>query len=67
MLDVPYRYGGELMAFQAPSFRGPNNPDEVAFKVKPEFVMPVVDAQVLAELQKSVMAGTISAETYCRI
>lgn len=40
------------------------NPDEVAFKVKPEFVMPVVDAQVLAELQKSVMAGTISAETY---
>ncbi|MNH27654.1 hypothetical protein D3C79_877760 [compost metagenome] len=25
---------------------------------------PVVDAQVLAELQKSVMAGTVSAETY---
>jgi hypothetical protein len=40
------------------------NPDEVVFTVKPEFVTPEVDAQVLAELQKSVMAGTISAETY---
>lgn len=40
------------------------NPDDVVFKVKPEFIIPVVNAQVLAELQKSVMAGTISAETY---
>lgn len=40
------------------------NPDEVVFTVKPEFVIPEVNAQVLAELQKSVMAGTISAETY---
>lgn len=40
------------------------NPDDVVFKVQPEFVIPVVNAQVLAELQKSVMAGTISAETY---
>lgn len=40
------------------------NPDEVVFTVKPEFVVPEVNAQVLAELQKSVMAGTISAETY---
>lgn len=40
------------------------NEDEVTFTVKPEFVVPVVDAQVLAELQKSVMAGMISADTY---
>lgn len=40
------------------------NPDDVVFTVKPEFVIPEVHAQVLAELQKSVMAGTISAETY---
>ncbi|MFK3941868.1 DUF4055 domain-containing protein [Pseudomonas monteilii] len=40
------------------------NPDEVVFTVKPEFVIPEVNAQVLAELQKGVMAGTISAETY---
>ena len=40
------------------------NPDDVVFTVKPEFVIPEVNAQVLAELQKSVMAGTISAETY---
>ncbi|MGN8259505.1 DUF4055 domain-containing protein [Pseudomonas sp. SMSB3] len=40
------------------------NPEEVVFKVKPEFIIPEVNAQVLAELQKSVMAGTISADTY---
>ncbi|AQW68369.1 DUF4055 domain-containing protein [Pseudomonas parafulva] len=40
------------------------NPDDVVFTVKPEFLIPEVNAQVLAELQKSVMAGTISAETY---
>lgn len=40
------------------------DPDQVVFTVKPEFVIPEVNAQVLAELQKSVMAGTISAETY---
>ncbi|MCF5715158.1 DUF4055 domain-containing protein [Pseudomonas tremae] len=39
-------------------------PEEVTFTVKPEFITPMVDAQVLAELQKSVMAGTISAVTY---
>ncbi|KPY33163.1 DUF4055 domain-containing protein [Pseudomonas syringae] len=39
-------------------------PEEVTFTVKPEFITPVVDAQVLSELQKSVMAGTISAVTY---
>ena len=32
--------------------------------VKPEFVIPEVIAQVLSELQKIVMAGTISADTY---
>ncbi|ROM94402.1 DUF4055 domain-containing protein [Pseudomonas brassicacearum] len=37
---------------------------QIKFKVNPEFVIPQVDAQVLAELQKSVMAGTISADTY---
>jgi hypothetical protein len=36
----------------------------VTFTVKPEFITPVVDPQVLAELQKAVMAGTVSAETY---
>lgn len=40
------------------------DPEQVAFKVTPEFVMPEVDAQVLAELHKGVMAGTISADTY---
>jgi len=40
------------------------NPDEVAFKVKPEFDIPEVDAQVLAELQKAVTAGGISWDTY---
>jgi hypothetical protein len=39
-------------------------PEDVVFMVKPEFITPVVDAQVLAELQKAVMAGTVSAETY---
>jgi hypothetical protein len=40
------------------------NPDDVTFTVKPEFITPVVDPQVLAELQKAVMAGTVSADTY---
>ena len=40
------------------------DPKQVKFKVSPEFVTPVVDAQVLAELLKGVMAGTISADTY---
>lgn len=40
------------------------DPKQVTFKVNPEFVIPQVDPQVLAELQKSVMAGTISADTY---
>ncbi len=40
------------------------NPEEVVFTVKPEFTTQEVNAQVLAELQKSVMAGTISAVTY---
>lgn len=40
------------------------DPKQVTFKVNPEFVIPEVNAQVLAELQKSVMAGTISADTY---
>lgn len=40
------------------------DPKQVKFKVNPEFVTPVVDAQVLAELLKGVMAGTISADTY---
>ena len=39
-------------------------PEDVVFTVKPEFITPVVDAQVLAELQKAVMAGTVSADTY---
>jgi len=39
-------------------------PEEVTFTVKPDFITPEVDAQVLSELQKSVMAGTISADTY---
>lgn len=39
-------------------------PEDVTFTVKPEFITPMADAQVLAELQKSVMAGTISAVTY---
>jgi hypothetical protein len=39
-------------------------PEDVVFMVKPEFITPVVDAQVLAELQKAVMAGTVSADTY---
>jgi hypothetical protein len=39
-------------------------PDDVTFTVKPEFITPVVDPQVLAELQKAVMAGTVSADTY---
>lgn len=40
------------------------DPKQVTFKVNPEFVIPQVDPQVLAEIQKSVMAGTISADTY---
>ncbi|KAA0995453.1 DUF4055 domain-containing protein [Pseudomonas sp. ANT_J12] len=40
------------------------DPKQVTFKVNPEFVVPQVDPQVLAELQKSVMAGTVSADTY---
>lgn len=39
-------------------------PEDVVFMVKPEFITPAVDAQVLAELQKAVMAGTVSADTY---
>lgn len=40
------------------------DPDQVTFTVNPEFIIPSVDAQVLAELQKAVMAGTVSADTY---
>jgi hypothetical protein len=40
------------------------NPSEVTFTVKPEFIIPDVDAQVLAELQKAVSAGGISWDTY---
>ncbi len=40
------------------------NPDDVTFTVKPEFIIPDVDAQVLAELQKAVAAGGISWDTY---
>ncbi|WP_255001092.1 DUF4055 domain-containing protein [Pseudomonas sp. S12(2018)] len=54
-IEQALRYAAEWTGF---------NPDEVVFTVKPEFVIPEVSAQVLAELQKSVMAGTISAETY---
>ncbi|WP_296267445.1 DUF4055 domain-containing protein [Pseudomonas sp. UBA6562] len=54
-IEQALRYAAEWTGYNA---------DEVVFKVKPEFIIPVVDAQVLGELQKSVMAGTISAETY---
>lgn len=40
------------------------NPNDVTFTVKPEFIIPQVDAQVLAELQKAVAAGGISWDTY---
>lgn len=40
------------------------NPNDVTFTVKPEFIIPEVDAQVLAELQKAVAAGGISWDTY---
>ncbi|UNM17281.1 DUF4055 domain-containing protein [Pseudomonas sp. ArH3a] len=40
------------------------DPKQVKFAVKPEFITPAVDAQVLTELQKAVMAGTVSADTY---
>lgn len=32
--------------------------------MNPEFVAPLVDAQVLAELLKGLMGDTISADTY---
>lgn len=40
------------------------DPKQVKFSVKPEFIIPAVDGQVLTELQKAVMAGTVSADTY---
>lgn len=40
------------------------DPKQVKFAVKPEFITLAVDAQVLTELQKAVMAGTVSADTY---
>lgn len=40
------------------------NPDDVQFIVKPEFLVPTVDAQIAQELLKAVMAGTVSNDTY---
>ncbi|MCD5970763.1 DUF4055 domain-containing protein [Pseudomonas quasicaspiana] len=54
-LEQGIRYAAEWKGF---------DPNQVTFMVKPEFITPVVDAQVLAELQKAVLAGTVSADTY---
>ena len=54
-LEQGLRYAAEWKGY---------DPAQVVFKVNPEFIIPAVDAQVLAELQKAVMAGTVSADTY---
>lgn len=40
------------------------NPEDVSFTVKPEFAVPQVNAQVLAEMLKAVMAGAVSEASY---
>lgn len=40
------------------------NPDKVRFTVKPEFIVPVVDPQVLAQIQQAVLMGGVSWESY---
>lgn len=54
-LEQGLRYAAEWKGY---------DPKQVVFKVNPEFVIPAIDAQVLGELQKAVMAGTVSADTY---
>lgn len=54
-LEQGLRYAAEWKGY---------DPGQVVFTVNPEFIIPAVDAQVLAELQKAVMAGTVSADTY---
>jgi len=40
------------------------DPAKVKFTVKPEFVIPAIDPQVLAQLQQAVLAGGVSWESY---
>lgn len=54
-LEQGLRYAAEWKGY---------DPRQVVFMVNPEFIISAVDAQVLAELQKAVMAGTVSADTY---
>ena len=54
-LEQGLRYAAEWKGY---------DPGQVVFTVNPEFIIPAVDARVLAELQKAVMAGTVSADTY---
>lgn len=54
-IEQGLRYAAEWKGF---------DPKQVTFKVNPEFIIPVVDPLVLAQLQAAVMAGTISANTY---
>ncbi|MBD1602088.1 DUF4055 domain-containing protein [Pseudomonas typographi] len=54
-IEQGLRYAAEWLGY---------NPDEVTFSVKPDFIIPDVDAQVLAELQKAVQSGGISWDTY---
>lgn len=40
------------------------DPEKVKFTVNPEFIIPTIDAQVLAQIQQAVLAGGVSWESY---
>lgn len=40
------------------------DPGQVKFTVKPEFIVPEIDPQVLAQLQQAVLAGGVSWDSY---
>ena len=54
-LEQGIRYAAEWKGF---------DPNQVVFTVKPEFVIPGVDAQVATQLLQAALAGVISHESY---
>ena len=54
-LEQGIRYAAEWKGF---------DPNQVVFTVKPEFIVPGVDAQVATQLLQAALAGVISHESY---
>jgi hypothetical protein len=54
-LEQGIRYAAEWKGF---------DPKQVVFTVKPEFIVPGVDAQVATQLLQAALAGVISHESY---